>query len=52
MALFRSPTVREETASEVELESAVWRESFELSGEEKLATVDASIEEEVLYYSS
>uniref|UniRef100_A0A183GIZ6 CE295 protein n=1 Tax=Heligmosomoides polygyrus TaxID=6339 RepID=A0A183GIZ6_HELPZ len=41
-----SPTVREETASEVELESAVWRESFELSGEEKLATVDASIEEE------
>ncbi|VDM77634.1 unnamed protein product, partial [Strongylus vulgaris] len=37
---------REETASDLEMESVVWRENFELTGEEKLETVDLAIQEE------
>lgn len=44
---YRSPSVREETTSDLEMESAVWRESFELTGEEKLETADLAIQEEV-----
>ncbi|XGW05230.1 hypothetical protein V3C99_015981 [Haemonchus contortus] len=41
-----SPVVREETVSDMESEPTVWRENFELTGEEKLETADLSIEEE------
>ncbi|RCN53025.1 b-box zinc finger [Ancylostoma caninum] len=41
-----SPSVREETTSDLEMESAVWRENFELTGEEKLETADLAIQEE------
>ncbi|EYC17165.1 hypothetical protein Y032_0031g2305 [Ancylostoma ceylanicum] len=41
-----SPSVREETSSDLEMESAVWRENFELTGGEKLETADLAIQEE------
>ncbi|KIH60374.1 hypothetical protein ANCDUO_09376 [Ancylostoma duodenale] len=41
-----SPSVREETTSDLEMESAVWRENFELTGEEKLETAGLAIQEE------
>ncbi|KAK6048666.1 hypothetical protein COOONC_13829, partial [Cooperia oncophora] len=41
-----SPAVREETVSDMEFESTVWRENIELIGEEKLEAADLFIEEE------
>ncbi|VDM53753.1 unnamed protein product [Angiostrongylus costaricensis] len=41
-----SSTVRGDTPFDVEFESAVWREDFELSVEEKLENADLSIQEE------
>ncbi|KHJ85855.1 hypothetical protein OESDEN_14409 [Oesophagostomum dentatum] len=38
--------VREETTSDLEMESAVWRENFELTGEERLEGADLAIQEE------
>ncbi|KHJ77111.1 hypothetical protein OESDEN_23269, partial [Oesophagostomum dentatum] len=43
-----APCVREETTSDLEMESAVWRENFELTGEERLEGADLAIQEEVL----
>ncbi|ETN79579.1 hypothetical protein NECAME_09755, partial [Necator americanus] len=42
----RSSSVREETASDLEMESAVWRENFELTSEERLEKADLAIQEE------